>query len=95
MSTHHDNEGTLWPDEKGDPTSVLWSGEMQINGVVYRIYGTRGTSTKGNPYMQLRARERAKTEVREELAPRPSSRARALAKACEKLAGDYRGVGYK
>lgn len=90
----HDNEGCLFPDDS-DPTAVLWSGKIQIKGVVYRVYGTRGTSKDSKPYMQLRAHEQAKTEVRTTPAVRPSSRAAKLCEADQKIVQDYQGLGWK
>lgn len=75
----HDLEGVVFlVSDTGN-----WDGEIKIDGRVYKLAGEVGTSKNGQTYMQLRAREKSRTEVIAAASPRPSSRARKLNTAAE------------
>jgi hypothetical protein len=63
----HDKEGTIFLNKDG-----TWSGEFMVHGVVFKVRGEVAMSATGKTYMQLRAVEKALTEVRPASPPRTS-----------------------
>lgn len=82
----HDNEGVLYLNEDG-----TWSGQVMFHNVVFNVRGEVGISARGKTYMQLRAKERNRIEIRPASAPR-STRKEKLAKALENVKAMY-GAG--
>ena len=61
-----------------------------ILGKVYRLNAEpEAVSKNGKTYMQLRAREKTATEVRQPPSPRPSSRSDALGWALREVEAKY------